>query len=43
MQDTDSEGYSALIDAAFFLAADKRFAGHHDAADIVEITQTAGQ
>jgi hypothetical protein len=40
-QDADSEGYSALIAAAFFLAADKRFAGHHTTADIVEFVAWA--
>jgi hypothetical protein len=40
-QDADSESYSALIAAAFFLAADKRFARHHTTADIVEFVASA--
>lgn len=40
-QDADREGYSALIAAAFFVAADRRFAARHAQADIVEFVASA--
>jgi hypothetical protein len=40
-RDADREGYSALIAAAFFLAADRRFAASHAPADIVEFVASA--
>jgi hypothetical protein len=40
-QEADQEGYSALIAAAFFLAADRRFAASHGKADIVEFVAWA--
>jgi hypothetical protein len=40
-QDADREGYSALIAAAFFLAADRRFARAHTRAEITEFVAAA--
>jgi hypothetical protein len=40
-QDADREGYSALIAAAFFLAADRRFAKSHAKAEITEFVAAA--
>lgn len=40
-QDADREGYSALIAAAFFLAADRRFAKNHTKADVTEFVAAA--
>lgn len=40
-QDADREGYSALIAAAFFEAADRRFAASHSNANIVEFVASA--
>ncbi len=40
-QDADREGYSALIAAAFFLAADRRFARSHTRAEITEFVAAA--
>ena len=39
--EADREGYSALIAAAFFEAADRRFAASHAKADIVEFVASA--
>lgn len=40
-RDADREGYSTLIAAAFFEAADRRFASSHAKADIVEFVASA--
>jgi hypothetical protein len=40
-READREGYSSLIAAAFFLAADRRFASGHAKADIVEFVAWA--
>jgi hypothetical protein len=40
-RDADREGYSALIAAGFFLAADRRFARSHTKADITEFVAAA--
>lgn len=40
-RDADRAGYSALIAAAFFEAADRRFAESHAKADIVEFVASA--
>jgi hypothetical protein len=40
-READRGGYSALIAAAFFLAADRRFADGHSKGDVVEFVAWA--